>query len=171
MWASFCDTFTLAVTSGVSCRALLLLALPRSPPPLFSVTNCVGVWQKPWQVERQTELTDCWHLHSQCAWIKYFWQGLLFCFSGDVWWILKQSELRVSSCAPPNLPPPSLAVTHDGHISPSCVGYNIFSLCHPLCSPVSTVKATASQGTTVWGPKTPCNTVSYSYIQDGVCSY
>lgn len=107
--ASLCDTFT-----QLSRRILFFFSLPCLSPHLFCSLSlyCVGVCQKPWQVEHQMKLTDCWHLHSKCAWIKCSRQGLLFYFSAEVWWIMKQPQLRVRPCA---------RMTHGDHVSPSLV--------------------------------------------------
>lgn len=85
--ASLCDTF-----AQLSRRILFFFSPPCLSPHLFCSLSlyCVGVCQKPWQVEHQMKLTDCWHLHSKCAWIKCSRQGLLFYFSAEVWWIMKQ---------------------------------------------------------------------------------
>lgn len=83
------------------------------------------------------ELTDCWHLHSQCPWIKCSWQGLLFYFSGEIWWIMKQSQSRVSCCA---------RITRGTCANPCALLVVTHSLCHPLRSSVFTVKPRHHKG-------------------------
>lgn len=131
----------------LSRRILFFHSLPGLAPHLlcFLSLNCVGVWQKPWQVERQTELTDCWHLHSRRACIKCSWQGPLFHFSGEIWWIMKQARLRVSSCT---------CTGRGGHVSPCPLLVVTYSLC-VNDGRSSTVKP-EHQGRSVWG-ESPLN--------------
>lgn len=105
-----------AVTSDIFH---LLLSLPRLAPRLLCSLspNCVGVWQNPWRVERRTELTGRWRLHSRRAWIKCSWRGPLLHFSGEIWRIVKLAPRDTTGTSAP-----------------------VFSVCHPSCSPMSTVK-------------------------------
>lgn len=162
-----------AVTSDLSRRRLFFFfsLRPASLPTSFCSLslNCVGVWQKPWQVERQMELTRL--LTSS---LKRWSHGLNaldrdFCFISRV----RSDELWNShSCV--SAP---VSAWHAAVMSALCplLGCNIFSLCHPLCLSMSTDKPRHHKGRASGDQRLWIDNPETIFLihtrQDNVCSY